>query len=136
LCFGWIDSINKGFDEEHTIQRFTPRKLNSTFSQANKERLRWLAENNLIHQSISETINEIIEEEFVFPADIINEIKKDETAWKNYNNLFLPYRRIRIAFIDSARNRPDEFTRRLSNFIRKTHDNKLIPGFGGIEKYY
>ena len=39
-------------------------------------------------------------------------------------------------YIDSARKRPDEFTKRLTNFIQKTYNNKLISGFGGIDKYY
>jgi uncharacterized protein YdeI (YjbR/CyaY-like superfamily) len=26
LCFGWIDSIIKTLDAEHTVQRFSPRK--------------------------------------------------------------------------------------------------------------
>jgi len=39
-------------------------------------------------------------------------------------------------YIDSARNRPDEFKKRLSSFIDKTRKNKLIKGYGGIEKYY
>jgi len=34
LCFGWIDSIVKKLDEEHTVQRFSPRKLKSKYSQA------------------------------------------------------------------------------------------------------
>ena len=42
LCFGWIDSTVKTFDIDHTIQRFTPRKSGSKYSQANKERLKWL----------------------------------------------------------------------------------------------
>jgi len=47
----------------------------------------------------------------------------------------LAYKRIRIAYIDSARKRPEEFRKRLANFIKKTKENKQI-GFGGIEKYY
>ena len=46
------------------------------------------------------------------------------------------YKRIRIAYIDSARSRPEEFKKRLNNFIEKTRENKIIPGYGGIEKYY
>ena len=45
------------------------------------------------------------------------------------------YRRIRIAYIEATRNRPDEFKKRLNNFTKKAEQNKLI-GFGGIEKYY
>ena len=82
------------------------------------------------------TVQEIISKEYVFPKDILNEIKKDKIAWNNYINFSEPYKRIRIAYIDSARKRPEEFTKRLNNFIQKTRDNKLISGFGGIDKYY
>jgi uncharacterized protein YdeI (YjbR/CyaY-like superfamily) len=136
LCFGWIDSTNKTFDQDHTMQRFSTRKPKSNYSQPNKERLKWLAANNLIHSSIIETVEEIISEEFVYPKDILDEIKKNQTAWSNYQNFSDSYKRIRIAYIDSARKRPCEFEKRLSNFIQKTHNNKLIRGFGGIDKYY
>ena len=46
------------------------------------------------------------------------------------------FRRIRIAYIEAARKRPEEFEKRLNNFINKTKENKMIKGFGGIEKYY
>lgn len=136
LCFGWIDSVNKTLDKDHSIQRFTPRKAKSSYSQPNKERLKWLVQNNLIHHSFLETVQEIISKEYIFPLDILDEIGKDKTAWDNYLKFSEPYKRIRVAYIDSARKRPEEFTKRLTNFIQKTRDNKLIPGFGGIEKYY
>lgn len=41
LCFGWIDSTVKSYNETERIQRFTPRKPKSPYSQPNKERLRW-----------------------------------------------------------------------------------------------
>lgn len=136
LCFGWIDSINKNLDEHHTIQRFTPRKAKSNYSQPNIERLKWLAENNLIHHSVVKTVQDIISREFVFPKDILDEIKKDKAAWNNYLKFPEPYKRIRIAYIESARKQPEEFIKRLTNFIQKTRDNKLILGFGGVDKYY
>lgn len=79
---------------------------------------------------------EVINTPFVFPEDIIAEIKKDETAWKNYLNFTEPYKRIRVAYIDAARKRPEEFEKRLASFIKKTRENKLIIGYGGIDKYY
>jgi hypothetical protein len=113
-----------------------PRKTKSSYSQPNIERLKWLAANKLIHPSLLKTVQEIISKAFVFPMDILDEIKKDEKAWENYKNFSEPYKRIRIAYIDSARKRPEEFTKRLTNFIKKTRDNRLISGFGGIDKYY
>ncbi len=136
LCFGWIDSTVKSLNKDTTIQRFCKRRKNSTFSQQNKERLKWLFENNLIHDSIKNEVLKIIEQDFIFPDDIINQLKLDKAVWENYQNFSEPYKRIRIAYIDSARKRPEEFEKRLNNFINKTKENKLIKGFGGIDKYY
>lgn len=135
LCFGWIDSKIKSLDNDNTIQRFSPRKPNSSYSQANIERLKWLFEKNLIHPTVLVTIQPIINKKFDFPLDILYAIKEDDEAWKNFNSFSLSYQRIRIAYIDVARNRPDEFKKRLKNFINKTKKSVMI-GFGGIEKYY
>src|SRR6185295_18788211 len=37
LCWGWIDGIRKSFDERSFLQRFTPRKARSIWSQINRE---------------------------------------------------------------------------------------------------
>ena len=136
LCFGWIDSTRKSFDKEHIIQRFTPRNPKSPYSQANKERLKWLFENERIHSKFENEIRNIVSEPFVFPDDIIYKIKEDKTALENYQRFSESYKRIRIAYIEAARNRPEEFEKRLNNFISKTKENKMIAGFGGIGKYY
>ena len=136
LCFRWIDSTVKSFNEESSVQRFSPRNPKSSFSQANKERFKWLLKNEMLHPSILETAKEVVAEKFVFPSDIIDAIKCDKVAWRNYTNFSDSYKRIRIAYIESARKRPEEFKKRLSNFIEKTKENKQIKGFGGIEKYY
>jgi uncharacterized protein YdeI (YjbR/CyaY-like superfamily) len=48
LCFDWIDSTVKAFEKGHKIQRFTPRKPKSAYSQANKERLKRLLETQIL----------------------------------------------------------------------------------------
>ncbi len=136
LCFGWIDSTVKSLDENHSIQRFTIRRPKSSYSQANRERLRWLLNENMIHNSIKEEIQVIVNQEFEFPLDILDEIRKDSISWSNYQRFSDSYKRIRVAYIDSARKRPEEFQKRIANFINKTRANKQIKGFGGIDKYY
>ncbi len=37
LCWGWIDGIRKGLDETSFLQRFTPRRPKSIWSQINRE---------------------------------------------------------------------------------------------------
>lgn len=136
LCFGWIDGRAGTLDEFHGIRRFTPRRLKSEYSRPNIERLIWLEEQGMIHPKIRENVLPIINEPYVFPKDILEEIKKDPVVAKNYKSFSPSYKRIRVAYIDAARKRPDEFKKRLESFIDKTRQNKLIMGYGGIEKYY
>ena len=136
LCFDWIDSTVKAFDKEHKIQRFSPRNPKSTYSQSNKERLKWLLANKMIHPKFEDKIKNVLSEPFIFPHDIMDRLKEDKKVWDNYQQFSDSYKRIRIAYIDVARIRPEEFEKRLSHFMNKTRDNKMITGFGGIEKYY
>ena len=136
LCFDWIDSTVKHTDELHRAQRFTPRRKGSSYSQLNIERLKWLDERGMIHPAVREKVLPVIRKEFEYPEDIIKIIKQNETAWENYQKFSEPYKRIRIAYIEDARKRPEQFKKRLNNFIEKTRRNKLIKGYGGIEKYY
>jgi len=38
LCFGWIDSQKRGFDDEFFLQRFTPRRPRGRWSRINREK--------------------------------------------------------------------------------------------------
>jgi uncharacterized protein YdeI (YjbR/CyaY-like superfamily) len=39
LCFGWIDSQSRRLDEDWYLQRFTPRRPRSNWSQSNREQV-------------------------------------------------------------------------------------------------
>jgi len=39
LCWGWIDGIRKAFDERSFLQRYTPRRARSIWSQINREHI-------------------------------------------------------------------------------------------------
>jgi uncharacterized protein YdeI (YjbR/CyaY-like superfamily) len=43
LCWGWIDGLRKGLDEQSFLQRYTPRGRNSRWSQINREHVARLA---------------------------------------------------------------------------------------------
>lgn len=135
LCFGWIDSIVKTLDDKRTAQRFSPRKPKSSYSQANKERLRKLVKQRKVIKAVLATLEDVLEERFEIPEDILEAIKANRQAWKNFQKFSEPYKRIRISFIDAARNRPAEFKKRLSYFIQMSEKNQQY-GFGGIEKHF
>ena len=136
LCFGWIDSTNRRLDEFHCIRRFTPRKAGSPYSQPNIERLIWLDARGLIHPKIRASVLPVLQAPFVYPEDILDALRQDEAVWDRYQRFSDPYKRIRIAYIEAARKRPEEFQKRLDSFMEKTRRGKLITGYGGIEKYY
>lgn len=39
LCWGWIDGIKKSFDDRSFLQRFTPRRPKSIWSQVNRDHI-------------------------------------------------------------------------------------------------
>ena len=135
LCFGWIDSTVKNLDSLHRVQRFSPRRKGSGYSRANIERLIWLERQGMIHPKVRDTIHEVIRAPYEFPADILEAIRCDKKAWENYEKFPEAYKRIRIAYIDAARQRPLEFKKRLENFINKTRKTNFL-GMAGIDKYY
>jgi len=135
LSFGWIDSTAKRIDENSYAQRFSPRNPKTPYSETNKMRLRSLIEQDLVIPSLKATVQEILDDKFVMPSDILEEIKKNKQAWINFQKFSPQYKKIRIAYIEGARNRPNEFKKRLNHFIKMAEKNKQF-GFGGIEKYY
>lgn len=42
LCFGWIDGQRRAHDETYFLQRFTPRRARSPWSEVNREKVRVL----------------------------------------------------------------------------------------------
>ncbi len=134
LCFGWIDSIRKAYGGDATAQRFSPRKRDSGYAQTNVERLRRLADQGLLMPEVSARVKGILAQPYVFPDDIMAVLEANPTVWEHFQQFSRPYQRIRIAYIDHARKRPDEFQKRLDNFIRKTERGKQF-GYG-IESYY
>lgn len=130
LCFGWIDSIEKGIDSERFAQRFSPRRPKSNWSEMNKERVRRLiAEGRMTPAGLSKFPTD---DEFKIPSDILEILKKDKKIWENFQKFPEPYQRIRIGFIDAARTRPEEFQKRLRYFLKLTRQNKKF----GIDLKY
>jgi len=138
LCYGWIDSTVKKYDEERAAQRFSPRRKNSNLSELNKERIRRLLEAGKMTPAGLQIIAHHLENkspagkdihpfgEFVLPKDIRKALQKDSAIWENYSRFPEHYKRIRIGWIDGARERPEEFEKRLRYFMRMTAKNKMF----------
>jgi uncharacterized protein YdeI (YjbR/CyaY-like superfamily) len=134
LCFGWIDSITRTIDEDHYSQRFTPRKPHSTYSQTNKERLRCLIAQEKVLPEVLAIVSNLLEVEFVFPSGIEAALRANEQAWANFQSYSGAYQRIRVAYVEAKRGKPEEFEKRLNHLLKMTEQDKQF-GFG-IEDYY
>lgn len=134
LCFGWIDSTVKAVDADRFAQRFTPRRSASGYSQPNRERLRRLIAAGKVAPEVLAKVEEVVREPFRAPEDIMSALEADAEGWRNFQSYSDAYQRIRIAFVDAARARPDEFDKRLRHLCRMNRANKQ---FGhDIESYY
>jgi hypothetical protein len=135
LCFGWIDSTVRSIDGDRFAQRFSVRRLGSKYSEANRERLRALLRDGKVSRRILGSLPDLSPRAFRMPPDILGAVRMNRRAWKNFRRFSRAYIRIRVAYIDGARGRPNEFRKRLSHFIRMTELNRQF-GFGGIERHY
>ena len=138
LCYGWIDSTTKANDEYSYVQRFSPRRKNSSLSEMNKERVRRLIKAkkmtrfglaSIQHHMENDSNNSIRStdlKKFKVPVDILRALKADPLVWKNFNKFPESYKRIRTGWIDGSRNRPDVFARRLQYFMKMTAKNKMF----------
>jgi hypothetical protein len=134
LCFGWIDSTQKKLDDDHTAQRYTPRRPGIAYSQTNQERLRMLIAQGKVLDEVRESIGDLLDQPFRVPPDILRALQGDEQAWSHLRRWPEAYLRIRVAFVDAARDDPAEFDKRLRHLLDKSRQGKQY-GYG-IEAFY
>ena len=108
LCFGWIDSIQKPIDGVR-MQRFSPRKKNSPWTELNKERVRRLERLGLMTD-----------------AGVEAALKKAR-VWSRFKAFPPLYQRVRaynVAFF-KTRNR-DLYEKSLAHLIEKTKAGEMF----------
>ena len=125
LCYGWIDSQVKNIDKESYAQRFTPRRPRRPVSEMNKERIRRLLAEGKMTPAGTGVAGDI-GSKLEIALDILAELRRDDQAWANFAAFPESYRIIRIAFIEGARKRPNEFKRRLNHFLEMTAKGKMF----------
>lgn len=136
LAFGWIDSTVHRLDDDRYAQRFTPRRPGSPYSEPNLARLRAMAAKGKVAPDVLARVEPLLTAKPVkVPPDILAALKSDPETWRNFRAFSDSYKRIRVAYVDHARVRPEEFAKRLRHLLRMTKANRLI-GTGGIHKHY
>ena len=91
LCYGWIDSQVKTFDEKSYLQRFGPRKPKSIWSKRNKEHVvRLIKEHRMSPAGLAQVTAAKADgrwslaydspKNMTVPDDFLKEVKKDKKA--------------------------------------------------------
>lgn len=120
LCFGWIDSTVKKLDTGITIQRLSPRKKGSIWSELNKERCRRMEKLGKMTQAGKKVLPDMSEKGFNIDIDILEALKKDEIVWANFHKFSSLYQRVRIDTIQIKKKNPQLFQKRLEKLIENT----------------
>lgn len=120
LCFGWIGSTVKKLDTGITIQRLSPRKKDSIWSELNKERCRRMEKLGKMTQAGKKVLLDMSEKGFNIDIDILEALKKDEIVWANFHKFPSLYQRVRIDTIQIKKKNPQLFQKRLEKLIENT----------------
>lgn len=120
LCFGWIDSTVKKLDTGITIQRLSPRKKGSIWSELYKERCRRMEKLGKMTQAGKKVLPDMSEKGFNIDIDILEALKKDEIVWANFHKFPSLYQRVRIDTIQIKKKNPQLFQKRLEKLIENT----------------
>lgn len=97
LCFGWIDGLVEGIDDETYARRFTPRSPDSKWSKANTERVEAMIEAGKMTPDGMELVEAAKEsgawaaayrpgDDHEVPAELEAALRQNETAWENFQN--------------------------------------------------
>lgn len=93
LCFGWIDSTHKEINGIR-MQRFTPRKKNSPWTELNKERVRRLEKLGMMTDRGRAVLPSMGVRSFRIDPDIEAAMKASR-AWSKFKSFPSLYQRIR-----------------------------------------
>ena len=136
LCFGWIDSIIKRVDDETYMQKFTPRKSRSTWSELNRKRVQKLIRQGRMTEAGLAKIREAkkngtwaemvtSKKTFELSPGIKKSLSANKKAWENFNKLSSSQKKQYIGWIMSAK-KEETRERRLKEAIKMLTQNKKL----------
>ncbi len=127
LCYGWIDSQRSGFDGRFYLQRFTPRKPRSKWSQVNREKVARLTEEGRMRPSGLREVERAKadgrwdaayepQSAATVPDDLRLELEKDEGAREFFETLNSTNRYAILHRIQDAK-KPETRARRIAKYV-------------------
>lgn len=124
LCFGWIDSISREISGVR-MQRFTPRRKNSHWTELNKERVRRLERLGMMTDAGRAVLPPMGPRSFRIDPQIENALKKAR-LWKKFRSFPPLYQRVRAFNISFWYKRnPEMYESSLRHLIEMTAKGKM-----------
>jgi uncharacterized protein YdeI (YjbR/CyaY-like superfamily) len=138
LCFGWIDSQVRRFDDQHYLQRFTPRRPRGRWSKINREKAEALiAAGKLRPAGLAEVEAAKADGRWEaayegqrtakVPPDLQRELDANPAACEFFASLSSANRYAIIYRLDDAK-KPETRVRRLRKFIAMLERGEKIHG--------
>jgi uncharacterized protein YdeI (YjbR/CyaY-like superfamily) len=139
LCFGWIDGLTKGIDEEKFAQRFSPRRSGSVWSESNKKRVAKMIAQGRMTEAGLVKIEEgkrsgewdkatAREDTTNIPPELKRALAADKIAQQNFEKLAPSHKRQYIYWITEAK-RDETRQRRIEKTVQMLKENQKL----GIE---
>lgn len=130
LCFGWVDGMKKGLDEECYAFRFTPRKPKSAWSKSNIDRVeRLIAEGKMMPAGLEAYNSNRRRDAQPMPTELPKaleaQFRKQRAAWANYEKFPPGYRRMTAGWVASAK-KDETRAKRLEKLIEYSARNERI----------
>ena len=128
LCFGWIDSVCKSTDGEGYLQRLSPRRKNSPWTELNKERCRRLIKLGRMTPAGRKVLPSLAKNSFKPEPWVLNAIKADKEAWRNHRQFSPLYVRVRLYNIQWYMTHVSEerALTMLHRYIEAAHEGRMI----------
>ncbi|HKB10599.1 MAG TPA: YdeI/OmpD-associated family protein [Vicinamibacterales bacterium] len=135
LCFGWIDGVRKGLDDESFAQRFSPRTSTSVWSAINLKRIKeLLAEGRVAgpgrdayeRRNPNSTNRYSFENKpAAFEPALARRFKANRAAWSFFAAQPPGYRKVLTFWVMSAK-KEETRLRRLDSLIESSAEGKRI----------
>ena len=124
LCFGWIDSTVKEIGGVR-MQRFSPRKKGSPWTELNKARVRRLERLGRMTDAGRAVLPKMGPRSFRMDEDLVSALKQAR-VWTKFRALPPLYQRVRaynVAFY--KRRSPETYSKALAHLIESTRKGEL-----------
>ena len=124
LCFGWIDSTQKLIDGRR-MQRFSPRKKNSPWTELNKARVRRLEALGRMTDAGRAVLPPMGPRSFRMDPELVSALK-NARVWTKFQSFPPLYRRVRAYNVTFYKNRaPAAYAKALAHLIDETKKGNM-----------